>query len=66
MNKTLTEKIIEWIRNYFKKTNGRKVVIGISGGKDSTVCAALCVKALGKENVIGVMMPNGVQADIED
>lgn len=66
MNKTLTEKIIEWIRTYFKKTNGRKVVIGISGGKDSTVCAALCVKALGKENVIGVMMPNGVQADIED
>lgn len=66
MNKTLTEKIIEWIRNYFKKTNGRKVVIGISGGKDSTVCAALCVKALGKENVIGVMMPNGVQADIQD
>lgn len=66
MNKTLTEKIVEWIREYFKSTNGRKAVIGISGGKDSTVAAALCVKALGKENVIGVMMPNGVQTDIED
>ena len=66
MSKTLSEQIIEWIRNYFKTTNGRKAVIGISGGKDSTVAAALCVKALGKENVIGVMMPNGVQADIED
>lgn len=66
MNKTLTEQIIDWIRNYFKTTNGRKAVIGISGGKDSTVAAALCVKALGKENVIGVMMPNGVQTDIAD
>ena len=66
MSKTLSEQIIDWIRNYFKTTNGRKAVIGISGGKDSTVAAALCVKALGKENVIGVMMPNGVQADIED
>ena len=66
MSKNLSEQIIEWIRNYFKTTNGRKAVIGISGGKDSTVAAALCVKALGKENVIGVMMPNGVQADIED
>lgn len=66
MSKTLSEQIIDWIRDYFKTTNGRKAVIGISGGKDSTVAAALCVKALGKENVIGVMMPNGVQSDIED
>lgn len=66
MSKILSEQIIDWIREYFKTTNGRKAVIGISGGKDSTVAAALCVKALGKENVIGVMMPNGVQADIED
>lgn len=66
MSKTLSEQIIDWIRDYFKTTNGRKAVIGISGGKDSTVAVALCVKALGKENVIGVMMPNGVQADIED
>lgn len=66
MSKILSEQIIYWIRDYFKTTNGRKSVIGISGGKDSTVAAALCVKALGKENVIGVMMPNGVQSDIED
>lgn len=66
MSKTLSEQIIDWIRDYFKTTNGRKAVIGISGGKDSTVAAGLCVKALGKENVIGVMMPNGVQSDIED
>ena len=66
MSKILSEQIIDWIRDYFKTTNGRKAVIGISGGKDSTVAAALCVKALGNENVIGVMMPNGVQSDIED
>jgi NAD+ synthase len=65
MNK-LTTDCIEWIKKYFKETNGRKAVIGISGGKDSTVCAALCVQALGKDNVIGVMMPNGVQPDISD
>ena len=65
MNK-LTTDCIEWIRKYFKDTNGRKAVIGISGGKDSTVVAGLCVQALGKENVIGVMMPNGVQSDIAD
>ena len=65
MNK-LTTDCIEWIKKYFKDTNGRKAVIGISGGKDSTVVAGLCVQALGKENVIGVMMPNGVQSDIAD
>ena len=43
---------------------GDKIAIGISGGKDSSVCAALCVKALGKERVIGVMMPQGEQFDI--
>lgn len=43
-----------------------KAVIGISGGKDSTTVAYLAVKAYGKENVIGVLMPNGYQADIED
>ena len=43
-----------------------KVVLGISGGKDSTVCAALCVRALGAENVYGVMLPDGEQKDISD
>lgn len=59
--------IVQWIRDYFEK-NGPKcdAVIGISGGKDSSVCAALLAEALGKDRVIGVMMPNGVQSDISD
>lgn len=60
------ERIILWIRDYFKRngTDETKAVIGISGGKDSSVAAALCVKALGRERVLGVMMPQGEQADI--
>lgn len=59
---------IEWIRNYFEKTAkpNSVAVIGISGGKDSTIAAALCAKALGKGRVFGVLMPNGEQADIQD
>ncbi len=49
--------IIEFIRNYYKKNNLKGVVLGISGGKDSAVVAGLFVKALGKENVIGVTLP---------
>lgn len=64
--KTLATECIEWIKDYFIQKNGRKAVIGISGGKDSTVCAGLCAAALGKENVVGVLMPNGVQSDIQD
>lgn len=62
-----TKNVIEWIRNWFNE-NGPKAsaVIGISGGKDSTIVAKLLVEALGKDRVIGVLMPNGVQADIED
>ncbi|MCR5507997.1 MAG: NAD(+) synthase [Lachnospiraceae bacterium] len=58
---------VSWIRDWFS-VNGpdSPAVIGISGGKDSTVTAGLCVKALGKDRVIGVLMPNGVQADIDD
>jgi NAD+ synthase len=58
------DNIVKWIRNQVPE--GGKAVLGISGGKDSTIAAALCVKALGKENVIGVLMPNGVQNDISD
>ncbi len=59
--------IVNWIRGFFNE-NGKdcNAVIGISGGKDSSVVAALCVEALGKDRVIGVLMPNGQQSDIED
>ena len=65
--KKTKEALIVWIRAWFEK-NGRdcNAVIGISGGKDSSVCAALCVQALGKDRVIGVLMPNGTQSDIAD
>jgi NAD+ synthase len=59
--------IINWIRDYFKAQPFTKgAVIGISGGKDSTVTAKLLVEALGKERVFGVLMPNGEQKDIAD
>jgi NAD+ synthase len=59
--------IVNWIKDYFK-CNGpeAKAVIGISGGKDSTIAAALCVEALGRDRVIGVLMPQGDQSDIAD
>lgn len=57
---------VQWIKDFFEK-NGRgcNAVVGISGGKDSSIVAALCVQALGKERVIGVLMPNGEQKDID-
>ena len=62
----VTNEIVQWIRDLFEKTATpqTKAVIGISGGKDSSVAAAVCVKALGKDRVIGVLMPQGEQADI--
>ena len=62
----LTENVINWIRDYFKDNPDGKVICGISGGKDSTIVAALCVEALGRDRVIGVLMPNGIQSDIND
>jgi NAD+ synthase len=61
------EDITEWIKKYFEEngTPDTKAVLGISGGKDSSIAAALCVKALGKDRVIGVLMPQGEQADID-
>ena len=60
------DQCVAWIRSFFEE-NGRNcnAVVGISGGKDSSVTAALCVEALGKERVIGVLMPCGEQADID-
>ena len=57
---------IKWIRDYFADNPKGKAIIGISGGKDSTIAAALCVEALGADRVIGVLMPNGKQNDISD
>lgn len=59
--------IDNWIKDYFAKNGPKaKAVIGISGGKDSTIAAMMLVKALGKDRVIGIQMPNGVQKDIRD
>lgn len=61
------EYIIGWIKEYFVKNGvNSKAVIGISGGKDSSVAAALCVEALGADRVIGVLMPQDYQDDIDD
>lgn len=61
-----TNDCIDWIRDFFEKNGkGCNAVLGISGGKDSSVTAALCVRALGKDRVVGVLMPNGVQSDID-
>lgn len=65
--KRATENLIQWIKDWFEENGkGCNAVLGISGGKDSTVAAALCVEALGKDRVIGVLLPNGMQADIGD
>lgn len=64
--KKTKDEIIQWIREYFRKNGSDcNAVVGISGGKDSTVVAALCCEALGKNRVIGVLMPQGVQDDID-
>lgn len=56
----------KWIRGWFEENGkGCNAVVGISGGKDSSVVAALCAEALGRERVIGVLMPNGEQSDID-
>ena len=58
---------VQWIRDWFEENGkGCNAIIGISGGKDSSVVAALCCEALGRHKVIGVLMPNGKQSDIED
>jgi len=64
--KDATNKCVEWVRNWFEKNGkGCNAVIGISGGKDSSIAAAICVAALGKERVFGVLMPQGEQFDID-
>ena len=59
-------KCVAWIRKFFEENGpGCHAVVGISGGKDSSIAAALCVEALGKDRVIGVLMPCGIQKDID-
>ncbi len=65
--KEVKNQVVQWIRQWFEENGpGCNAVIGVSGGKDSSVVTALCVEALGKERVIGVTMPNDVQSDIAD
>lgn len=62
----IKDECVEWIRAFFKENGSDcNAVIGISGGKDSSVAAALCVEALGKDRVVGVLMPCGKQHDID-
>lgn len=56
----------QWIKNYVQNAHSKGVVIGMSGGKDSLVVAKLCCNAIGKENVFGVIMPNGEMSDKSD
>ncbi|MCR5141061.1 MAG: NAD(+) synthase [Ruminococcus sp.] len=64
--KKVKDGAVEWIRDFFEENGkGCNAVVGISGGKDSSIVAALCVEALGKERVIGVLMPCGEQHDID-
>ena len=62
----VTNDLVKWLNDWFNENGpGCNAVIGISGGKDSSVTAALCVRALGADRVIGVLMPNGEQYDID-
>ena len=60
------ENIVSWIKDYFVDQPNAKAIVGISGGKDSTIAAALLVRALGRDRVVGVMMPQDRQSDIVD
>ena len=63
---TVKNDCVRWIQDFFENNGkGCNAVVGISGGKDSSVAAALCVEALGKDRVIGVLMPQGEQHDID-
>lgn len=64
--KTLTQNVINWTKEEFNHIDMKKAIIGISGGVDSMVVAKICCMALGKENVFGLLMPNGIQKDISD
>ena len=61
------DQVVQWIRDWFEENGpGCTAVVGVSGGKDSSVVSALCAEALGRDRVVGVTMPNGIQPDIDD
>lgn len=62
----MKDKLIKWVQSYTEQTNAKGYVLGISGGKDSAVVAALLCEAIGKDKVLGILMPNGTQSDISD
>lgn len=64
----VTRDCINWIKDWFynKSGNAEKIVVLCSGGKDSTIVAKLCVEAVGKDKVFGLLLPNGEQSDISD
>lgn len=67
MTQKQVQEIIDWIKDYFKQNSFAKgAILGMSGGKDSLIVAKLCVEALGKDRVFGVIMPNGEMKDITD
>ena len=63
---SIRSEIVEFIRDQLRDNDNGVAVIGMSGGKDSTITAALCVEALGSDRVVGIMMPNGSQIDLAD
>lgn len=66
MEKKLVDDLILWIKDYVKQSGAKGVTIGMSGGKDSFVVAKLCCEAVGKENVFGLILPNGEMSDKND
>ncbi len=62
--KNIEEKLVKFIKDYVANSNAKGIVVGMSGGKDSFVSAALATKAIGSENVFGVIMPNGQMKDL--
>ncbi|MDO4845240.1 MAG: NAD(+) synthase [Oscillospiraceae bacterium] len=64
--KKTTAAVVRWTQEFFEENGpGCNAIVGISGGKDSSVTAAVCAAALGKDRVIGVLMPNGEQSDLD-
>lgn len=61
----LTDRLVYWIKEQMEKIGSDLAVIGVSGGKDSSVVAALCAEAIGPDKVLGIIMPDGPQEDIQ-